>query len=62
MRKIACLILILTLAISCREQVKKEEKMIPVEADGGIGDGAPPLDSLLQNQKDSLQTKPKDTI
>ncbi|GEQ86857.1 hypothetical protein ULMS_23650 [Patiriisocius marinistellae] len=35
--------------LNCREQ-KKEEKMIPVEADGGIGDGAPSLDSLLKHQ------------
>ncbi|WP_432410225.1 hypothetical protein [Rasiella sp. SM2506] len=62
MKNILFLVIIFTLAISCREQVEKEEKMIPVEADGGIGDGAPSLDSLLQNEKDSLQTKPKDTL
>lgn len=56
------LIFIFALTISCREQVKNEEKMIPVEADGGIGDGAPSLDSLLKKQEDSLQIKSKDSI
>ena len=62
MKKIAFLLLLFTLVLSCREQNTKEEKMIPVEADNGIGDGAPSLDSLLQNQEDSLQVKPKDSI
>lgn len=58
MKKIAFLLLIALGVSACREQ-KKEEKMIPVEADGGIGDGAPSLDSLLKAEKDSLQLQQK---
>tara|TARA_A100000171_G_C2135993_1_gene150289 strand:- start:2557 stop:2745 length:189 start_codon:yes stop_codon:yes gene_type:complete len=58
MKKIAFLLLLMIAFTSCREQ-KKEEKMMPVEADGGIGDGAPPLDSLVKAQKDSSQLQQK---
>jgi len=58
MRKIAFLLLITLCITSCREQ-KKEKNRIPVEADGGIGDGAPSLDSLLKAEKDSLQLQQK---
>ncbi|WP_339832744.1 hypothetical protein [uncultured Altibacter sp.] len=50
-------LLILIVVASCTDKKKKDDEvMIPVEADGGIGDGAPSLDSLLQEEanKDSL--------
>ncbi len=62
MKKISLLLFIFLLAVSCRDQEATDEKMMPVEADGGIGDGAPSLDSLLQNEEDTLQTKTKDTL
>jgi hypothetical protein len=63
MKYLAVLFFISSLISSCRDQNNKEQKMIPVEADSGIGDGAPPLDSLLKAQKDSLQLQqPKDSL
>ncbi|MCW8982388.1 MULTISPECIES: hypothetical protein [Altibacter] len=56
--KIKILAIFVLIAIAaCTDKKKKDaEVMIPVEADGGIGDGAPSLDSLLQEEakKDSL--------
>ncbi len=47
---------------NCRSK-KAEEKMIPVEADGGIGDGAEPLDSLLKYQTPPVISKEnRDTL
>ncbi|RDK84903.1 hypothetical protein C8D94_104287 [Marinirhabdus gelatinilytica] len=52
----------LFLAMACREINNTNEKMMPVEADGGIGDGAPSLDSLLKAQKDSVNIQQKDSL
>ena len=48
------------LASTCGES-KKEEKMMPVEPNNGIGDGAPSLDTLLKYQTPPI-VSPKDTI
>lgn len=56
------LITILLFSTSCREQ-KNAEKMIPVESDGGIGDGAENLDSLLKYQTPPIiSEKTRDTL
>tara|TARA_R110002012_G_scaffold322045_1_gene554208 strand:+ start:157 stop:348 length:192 start_codon:yes stop_codon:yes gene_type:complete len=57
MKIIAILVLILSIAFGCRDQKNVEEKMIPVESDGGIGDGAPPLDSLIDQQEKNKQVE-----
>jgi len=51
MKKLCALLLLTLFIFACREQQNKQEDMIPVEADGGIGDGAPSLDSLLEAEK-----------
>ncbi|MAZ72968.1 MAG: hypothetical protein CMC70_07450 [Flavobacteriaceae bacterium] len=58
MKKVYFIVLIAIATISCRNQQKTDDTMIPVEADDGIGDGAPSLDSILKAQNDTLQ-KPK---
>ncbi|MCH2489764.1 MAG: hypothetical protein MK211_06405 [Flavobacteriales bacterium] len=68
MKKLYLLVLLSTCLLACTDKKKKEdEKMIPVEADNGIGDGAPSLDSLLEYRTPpvsdtTLLNKPKDTI
>ena len=44
---------------SCTEKKKEQPKMIPVEANHGIGDGAPSLDSLLQKETHSFISEEK---
>lgn len=40
---------------NCTDKKKKSEpEVMPVEADNGIGDGAPALDSLLTEPVDTL--------
>ena len=51
MKKLYALLLLIVVTYACREQQNKQEEMMPVEADGGIGDGAPSLDSLLKTEK-----------
>ncbi|MDC7996313.1 hypothetical protein [Altibacter sp. HG106] len=55
MRKLLFLLVLVSM-ISCTDKKKQDkDEMMPVEADGGIGDGAPPLDSVLVKHKDSLR-------
>jgi len=50
---ILSLVLVLT---GCTDKKKEQPDAIPAEADNGIGDGAPSLDSLLlQEPKDTLK-------
>jgi hypothetical protein len=46
--------LITSVMTNCRDTKKDEEVKMPVEADGGIGDGAPSLDSVLEHQKPAI--------
>ena len=42
--------------LGCTNKKKeKETEVLPVEADNGIGDGAPRLDSLLTDPVDTLK-------
>jgi len=45
--------------ISCTDKKKAQPDMMPVEADNGIGDGAPSLDSLLQKENNSFISEEK---
>jgi hypothetical protein len=44
---------------SCTEKKKEKPDMMPVEADNGIGDGAPSLDSLLQKENNAFISEEK---
>jgi hypothetical protein len=54
-------ILAIVLFCNCTEK-KKETEMMPVEADNGIGDGAPSLDSILQKEKSFISEEKSDSI
>lgn len=65
MKKAWCILLFAWLLIGCRDQKEQKQEMIPVEADGGIGDGAPSLDSLLHEEKKldtMVPTKTNDSL
>jgi len=49
----------LLFALSCTEKKKEKSDMMPVEADNSIGDGAPSLDSILQEENNSLISQEK---
>tara|TARA_R110002072_G_scaffold1587_1_gene13348 strand:+ start:154321 stop:154512 length:192 start_codon:yes stop_codon:yes gene_type:complete len=50
----------LLLVLSCRDNKKETPQPMAVEPNNGIGDGAPPLDSLLNNE--TPQVKSGDTL
>lgn len=63
MKSIGILLFVMLAVYACREQKDTPNVMTPVETDGGIGDGAPSLDSLLHSQKtDTLQPQLKDSL
>jgi len=62
MRFILIIILAAGLLVQCRDKKEETPKMMPVEADGGIGDGAEPLDSILKRQEEALEQQVKDSL
>ncbi len=66
MKKVLFIVVLILTVTGCRN-TKQSPEMMPVESNDGIGDGAPPLDSLLQYQTPPIMNrdtinKPKDTI
>ncbi|MAN58223.1 MAG: hypothetical protein CMC08_00115 [Flavobacteriaceae bacterium] len=63
--KIVHILLVTTFLISSGCVDKKEQKKlerIPVEENNGIGDGAPPLDSVLKAEKNKDTLIPKEDL
>ncbi len=62
MRFTIMIILAVGLLVQCRDKKEETPKMMPVEADGGIGDGAEPLDSILKRQDEATKQQLKDSL
>jgi hypothetical protein len=59
MKKVLLIALCIAAFTACRD-TQKDQEMIPVEADGGIGDGAEHPDSIKKYQEPPIINK--DTI
>lgn len=57
MKKLVYVFIIAALAVSCKETKENPDEMMPVESDGGIGDGAPSLESSFAQSVENAHNK-----